>query len=61
LYVDYQNLNVRCKKTNIFYDVLAYMEGELPIYEHGHQAELHALENVIQTPLDGPYDHEDLL
>jgi hypothetical protein len=41
--------------------VFAGMEGELPLYEHGHQTELHALENVVQTPLDGPFDHEDLL
>jgi hypothetical protein len=27
----------------------------------GHQAKLQALENVVQTPLDGPFDHEDLL
>jgi hypothetical protein len=39
----------------------ASMEKKLPLYEHGHQLELQALENVIQTPLDGPFDHEDLL
>jgi hypothetical protein len=37
------------------------MEGKLPLYEHGHQVELHALENVIQTPLDESFDQEDLL
>jgi hypothetical protein len=37
------------------------MEKKLPLYEHGHQVELHALENVNQTPLNGPFDHEDLL
>jgi hypothetical protein len=37
------------------------MEGRLPLYEHGHQAELQTLKNVVQTPLDGPFDHEDLL
>jgi hypothetical protein len=37
------------------------MEGKLPLYEHPHQAELQALENVLQTPPDGPFDHEDLL
>ncbi len=37
------------------------MEGKLPLYEHGHQVELHGLENVVHTPLDGPFDHENLL
>jgi hypothetical protein len=37
------------------------MEGKLSLYEHGHQAKLQALENAVQTPLDGPIDHEDLL
>jgi hypothetical protein len=37
------------------------MERRLPLYEHGHQTKLHALENVIQTPADGLFDHEDLL
>ncbi len=37
------------------------MEGKLPLYEHGHQAELHALENVVQTTPYGPFDHENLL
>jgi hypothetical protein len=41
--------------------VFVGMEGKLPLYEHGHQVELQALENVVQTPLDGPFDHEDLL
>jgi hypothetical protein len=41
--------------------VFASMEGKLHLYEHGRQAELHALKNVVQTPLDGPFDHEDLL
>ncbi len=41
--------------------VFAGMEGKLPLYEHGHQIELHALENVVQTPPNGPFDHEDLL
>jgi hypothetical protein len=36
------------------------MEGKLPLYEHGHQAELQTLKNVVQTPPDGPFDHEDL-
>jgi hypothetical protein len=31
------------------------------LYEHGHQTKLHALENVVQTPPYGPFDHEDLL
>jgi hypothetical protein len=37
------------------------MEGKLPLYEHGHQAKLQALENVVQTPPYGPFDHEYLL
>jgi hypothetical protein len=37
------------------------MEGKLHLYEHGHQAKLHALKNVVQTPPDEPFDHEDLL
>ncbi len=37
------------------------MDGKLPLYEHGHQVELQALENVVQTPPYGPFDHEDLL
>jgi hypothetical protein len=41
--------------------VFASMEGKLPLYKHGHEAELQTLENVVQTPLDGPFDHEDLL
>jgi hypothetical protein len=41
--------------------VFASMEGKLPLYEHGHRVELHALENVIKTPPDWPFDHEDLL
>ncbi len=41
--------------------VFVGMEGKLPLYEHGHQTELHALENVVQTPPYGPFDHEDLL
>ncbi len=41
--------------------VFAGMEGKLPLYEHGHQDELQALKNVVQTPPDEPFDHEDLL
>jgi len=41
--------------------VFVGMEGNLPLYEHGDQVELHALKNVIQTPLDGPFDHENLM
>jgi hypothetical protein len=41
--------------------IFASMEGKLPLYEHGHETELQKLENVVQTPLDGPFDHEDLL
>jgi hypothetical protein len=41
--------------------VFTSMEGKLALYEHGHQIELHALENVVQTPPNGPFDHEDLL
>jgi len=41
--------------------VFVSMEGKFPLHEHGHQAELQALENVVQAPLDGPFDHEDLL
>jgi hypothetical protein len=41
--------------------VFVGMEGKLPLYEHVHQVELHALKNVVQTPLDGPFNHEDLL
>jgi hypothetical protein len=37
------------------------MEGKLPFYEHGHQTKLEALENVVQTPWDGPFDHEDFM
>ncbi len=34
--------------------VFVGMEGKLfHLYEHGHQAKLQALENVVQTPLDG--------
>ncbi len=39
--------------------VFVGMEGKFHLYEHGHQAKLQALENVVQTPLDGPFDHED--
>jgi len=60
LYVDYHNLNVRCIEINIFYNGFC-MEGQLPLYEHGYQAELQALENVVQTPPYGPFDHEDLM
>jgi hypothetical protein len=28
---------------------------------HNHPVELQALEHVIQTLLDGPFDHENLL
>jgi hypothetical protein len=41
--------------------VFVGMEGKLHLYEHGHQAELHALENVIQILPNGPFDHENLL
>jgi hypothetical protein len=41
--------------------VFVGMEGKLHLYEHGHQAKLHALKNIIQTLPDGPFDHEDLL
>jgi hypothetical protein len=41
--------------------VFASMEGKLHLYVHGHQVELRALENVVQTPLYGFFDHEDLL
>jgi hypothetical protein len=41
--------------------VFVGMEGNLPLYEHGNQVELHALKNVIQTPPNGPFDHEDLM
>ncbi len=41
--------------------VLASMEGKLNLHEHGHQIELQALGNVVQTLLDGFFDHEDLL
>jgi hypothetical protein len=41
--------------------VFVGMEGNLPLYEHGHQAKLQALENVVQTPPYGPFDHEDLM
>jgi hypothetical protein len=41
--------------------IFAHMEGKLPLYEHGHQVELLALKNVVQTRPDGPFDHEDLL
>jgi hypothetical protein len=33
----------------------------LHFYEHGHQAELHALENVVQAPLNEPFNHENML
>jgi hypothetical protein len=41
--------------------VFVGMEGKLPLYEHGPQVELHALKNVVQTPPNGPFDHENLL
>jgi hypothetical protein len=41
--------------------VSASMEVKLHLYEHGHQVELQALENVVQTPPYGPFDHENLL
>jgi hypothetical protein len=41
--------------------VFVGMEGKSPLYEHGHQVELHAFENVVQTPPNGHFDHEDLL
>jgi hypothetical protein len=36
-------------------------EKWLHLYEHSHQAKLQTLEYVAQTPLDGPFDHDDLL
>jgi hypothetical protein len=60
LYVDYHNLNVRCIEINIFYNGYCRHGGEVALYEHGHQDELHALKNVVQTPPDGPFDHENL-
>jgi len=41
--------------------VFPSMEGKFPLYENGHQVELQALENVVQAPLNGPFDHEDSL
>jgi hypothetical protein len=41
--------------------VLTGIERRLPLYEHGHQTKLQTLENVVQTPTDGLFDHEDLL
>jgi hypothetical protein len=41
--------------------VFVGMERKLPLYEHGHQVELQALENVVQTPPNGFFDHEALL
>jgi hypothetical protein len=37
------------------------MEGKLLLYEHGHQAKLQTLKNLVQTPPDGPFDYEDSL
>jgi hypothetical protein len=38
------------------------MEGELfDVYEHNHQVEFIALEHLVQTPTNEPFDHEDLL
>jgi hypothetical protein len=37
--------------------VFTSMEGKLPLYEHGYQANLQVLENVVQTPPNGPFDH----
>jgi hypothetical protein len=33
----------------------------LHLYVHNHLVELQALEHVVQTLLDGPFDHEDFL
>jgi hypothetical protein len=33
----------------------------LHFYEHGHQTELHALENVVQAPPNEPFNHENML
>jgi hypothetical protein len=33
--------------------VFVGMEGKLPLYKHGQQAELEAIKNVVQTRLDG--------
>jgi hypothetical protein len=42
--------------------VFVGMEGKsLHLYEHGHQVELLALENVVQTPPYGPFDREEVL
>jgi len=41
--------------------VFASMYGKFPLYENGHQVEFHALENVVQAPLNGPFDYEDSL
>jgi hypothetical protein len=35
--------------------VFVGMEGKLPLYEHGHQTKVQALENVVQTPLDNSF------
>jgi hypothetical protein len=52
------NLNVRrCIKINIFYNGFCKHGGKLHLYEHGHQIELQAFENVVQTPLDGFFYH----
>ncbi len=37
------------------------MEGKFLLYKHGHQANLQTLKNVVQTPRDELFDHEDLL
>jgi hypothetical protein len=40
----------------------ASMKGKLlHLYEHSHQAKLQTLKHVVQTPPDGPFDHDDLL
>ncbi len=38
------------------------MEGKLlHLYENGHQAKMQPLENVVQRPPYGPFEHQNLL
>jgi hypothetical protein len=38
------------------------MEGKLShLYENGHQAKMQPLENVVQRPPYGPFEHQNLL
>jgi hypothetical protein len=61
LYVNYHNLNVRCIETNIFYNGFCKHGGDVALVWTWPSRSITTLENVVQTPPNGPFDHENLL